>query len=150
MNNRKRKKWLKQHGEYVNPSECWNLYHSIAEFILPRLKKFRKETICYPGRKGAETFEKWEEILDKMILAFQYIKNENSWWVDNPKYDYTDYIHCYTKPDPDNENMVKVDIQLDKCAEEIKRNHIAEEKRRRDAINEGITLFAKWYRYLWW
>lgn len=150
MNNRKRKKWLKQHGEYVNPRECWNLDCTIAEFVLPRLKYYKKHSLGYPGREGTETPEKWDEVLDKMIIAFQYITEEDDWWIDDPKYDYTDYLHCYTKPDPGNENMVKVDIQLDKCAEDIKKNHVVEEKRRQATIDEGIALFAKWHRYLWW
>ena len=55
MNNRRRKKWLKQHGEYINPRECGNLDCTFAEFALPRLKYFKTHTLGYPGREGAET-----------------------------------------------------------------------------------------------
>lgn len=35
MKKRQRKKWLKQHGEYVNPRDTWALDYTIAEFALP-------------------------------------------------------------------------------------------------------------------
>ena len=42
MNKRTRKKWLKEQGLYVNPKETWNLDYTIAKFMLPRLKLFKK------------------------------------------------------------------------------------------------------------
>ena len=69
MNNRQRKKWLKQHNKYVNPSECWDLYYTIAEFVLPRLKKFKKDNIGYPSYCEMNSFDKWNEALDKKVLV---------------------------------------------------------------------------------
>lgn len=43
MKKRQRKKWLKKHGKYVSYSDLWNLDITIAKFVLPRLKKFKKE-----------------------------------------------------------------------------------------------------------
>lgn len=34
MNTRKRKKWQKKHGTYINPKECWDLYRTIGTDIL--------------------------------------------------------------------------------------------------------------------
>lgn len=87
MNNRQRKKWLKQQGLYVNPKETWNLDITFAKYIIPRLKKFKNLNNGYPGREEMDTPEKWDEALDKMIQAFEYVVNEFDWWVDNPKYD---------------------------------------------------------------
>ena len=67
MNKRTRKKWLKEQGLYVNPKETWNLDYTIAKFVLPRLKLFKKLNNGYPGREGMETKEKWDEALNKMI-----------------------------------------------------------------------------------
>lgn len=47
-----------------------NLDETIARFILPRLKFFRKKTCSYP--RGL-TFEEWKDILNKMILSFELI-----------------------------------------------------------------------------
>jgi hypothetical protein len=61
----------KKHG--FSPCECWNLDVTIAEFVLPRLRYFRKNTAGYPG---ALTQEKWDAKLDAMIAAFELIASE--------------------------------------------------------------------------
>ena len=59
-------------------TETWNLDYTIASFILPRLKRFKQVANCYPGNM---TLEEWEDILDKMIDAFEIKVKENgeSW-----------------------------------------------------------------------
>jgi len=49
--------------------ETWCLSGAIAEFILPRLKRFK---VVNNGFPGGLTEEKWDEIIDKMIFAFDY------------------------------------------------------------------------------
>jgi hypothetical protein len=49
-------------------SETWNLYTTISRFIVPRLKAFKENTICYPPEL---TPDEWNAILDKMIRAFE-------------------------------------------------------------------------------
>lgn len=88
MRKRQRKKWLKQHGKYVPYSDLWNLDITIANFVLPRLKKFKEENDGYPEREEMDTPEKWNEALDKMILAFEYVVSWDDWWLDDPKYNY--------------------------------------------------------------
>lgn len=51
-------------------SELWNLDYTIAEFILPRLIRYKEISISY-GAKYTE--EEWSDILDKMIHSFQVI-----------------------------------------------------------------------------
>lgn len=55
-------------------SETWSLDSTIARFIEPRLRVFKEIHGGYPGNL---TEEKWDEILDKMIKAFEYINNED-------------------------------------------------------------------------
>jgi len=50
-------------------SDTWSLDITIAEFILPRLKRFKACQGCYPCH--FETREDWDAILDKMIFAFE-------------------------------------------------------------------------------
>lgn len=76
MNSRQRKKYLRKHGLYIDESEVWNLNATITDFILPRLKKFKKITKSYPGREGMETFEMWNEALDKMIRSFELLQED--------------------------------------------------------------------------
>lgn len=72
MNKRQKiKKKLK-----VKNRELWNLDYTVAEWIVPRLKQFKKINIAYPGRPPMDTPEKWDEALDKMILAFELSKRD--------------------------------------------------------------------------
>ena len=48
MRKRQRKKWLKKHGKYVPYSDLWSLDITIANFVLPRLKKFKKKILVIP------------------------------------------------------------------------------------------------------
>ncbi len=61
-------KRLKKYG--FSDTETWSLFGVIAEFTLPRLKRFKKVTNGYPG--GEITEAKWNEILDDMIFAFEW------------------------------------------------------------------------------
>lgn len=53
-------------------SETWSLYYTIANFILPRLKRFKELTISVPCEL---TEEEWKSCLDQMIYAFEYAAN---------------------------------------------------------------------------
>lgn len=75
MNKRQRKKWLKKQGLYINPREMWNLNVTLAKYIFPRLKLYKKLTIAYPIYGEADTFEKWHTVLDKMIWSFEQVAN---------------------------------------------------------------------------
>ena len=50
-------------------TETWCLSSVIAEFILPRLIRFKEVANGYPMNL---TMEKWYEVLDKMIFAFEW------------------------------------------------------------------------------
>lgn len=94
-------------------TETWSLDSVVSSFILPRLKRFRDITNGYPGGvEEVSTPEKWKEVLDKMIFAFEW-------------------------------NLM--------CEEEVNYNLSDEEK---DAnwkkYSEGLDLFAKYFRALWW
>ena len=134
MNNRQRKKWLKKHRLYVNPKETWSLDVTLAKYIIPRLKKFKELENGYPGRGEMDTPEKWDEALDKMIQAFEYVIDLDEYWIDDPRYDYTDIMFGKNK----------------EFYEKIKENKRSEDIRRLAAINEGLQLFAKYYMSLWW
>lgn len=56
-------------------SETWSLDSTISRFIEPRLKAFKEYNVGYPG---GMTTEQWNEILDKMIKAFGYINNDET------------------------------------------------------------------------
>ena len=120
MNKRKRKKWLKQHNKYVNPRDTWNLDHTIASFILPRLKLFKKLGNGYPGHGEMDTPEKWNKALDKMINAFELIATADTYY---GLWDIEKNTYAEVKP-------------------------LLEQKQ--TEVEEGLQLFAKWFQSLWW
>jgi hypothetical protein len=63
----KNAKQLKEWG--FSDTETWSLYSPIAQFILPRLIRFREITCCYPA---GLTPEKWDFMLGEMIFAFDW------------------------------------------------------------------------------
>ena len=72
----------KRYGEYVkqlnkngfSDTETFALDSVISEFILPRLKRFKDINNGFPM---GLTPEKWDEILDKMIFAFDWSYNRD-------------------------------------------------------------------------
>ena len=144
MRQRARKKWLKKHNQYINPKELWNLDYTIAKFVLPRLIEFKENTISFPGYGEVDTRDKWDTALQKMITAFEYIITDEDWWIDDPRYDYSEGLHVET----DN-NTKTLHFYVDDWAKEIEKNQSAERDRRNEVIREGLELFSKYFRHLW-
>ena len=59
-------------------TELWNLDMTISRFILPRLKEFKDCTYGYPAK--FKSHKEWDEILDKMIEAFELTSSDKSWY----------------------------------------------------------------------
>lgn len=74
MNRRCKKK-----KQQIKAQELWGLDVHLAKLILPKLKAFREmHRISYPcNLKNNGGFEEWNNILDKMIFAFQYVVEED-------------------------------------------------------------------------
>jgi len=68
-----------------NPSDCWSLDYSLSKWLHPRLVHFRNNLCGHPSNI---TYEKWEEILDKMIFAFKNIADDDPclWTANNPDF----------------------------------------------------------------
>jgi hypothetical protein len=60
-------KQLKERG--FSDTETWSLFTVIAEFVLPRLERFKEIKGGYPSDL---TERKWNIILNKMIFAFEW------------------------------------------------------------------------------
>jgi hypothetical protein len=128
-------------------TELWNLYYTFALFILPRLVEFRKLTKAYPP--DFETFEEWVEIIDKMIYAFDHIANEESYQDEYEKEIGLTWDGAYElKKLPNTEYS---EIVQGKKYDEEKVNKLREwQKVEGEKIDEGLMLFGKYFRALWW
>ena len=69
------KKYQQQRLERgFDDSELWSLDGTITSFILPRLKRFKEITCGYPSDISEK---EWNNKLEKMITAFEYLENED-------------------------------------------------------------------------
>ena len=66
--------WYRQRKKSgFDDRETWSLDHTIVEFVLPRLIRFREITPGYPANL---TLKKWGKILDQIIYSMQAICDE--------------------------------------------------------------------------
>lgn len=91
MNKRKRKKHTRKCETSINTEEILSLDITIAKFIVPRLKLFRKREDSCPLR--FENEQEWYDILDKMIKAFEHLTKCSS---------------CISTDDPDWKDKEKI------------------------------------------
>lgn len=62
----------------ICPDECWDLRYSLALFLVPRLKLFKKKTHGWPSF-DFKTMEEWEAALDKMIASFERLMKDRDY-----------------------------------------------------------------------
>lgn len=111
-----------------------NLDRTIARFILPRLKFFKKKTHTSPF---GFTLKEWKSIIDKIILAFELILDDNEPDFGELKYHTEKADNGYWKIINDPNSTFDKD---------------AYEKWHKDKdikINEGLQLFVKYFQDLW-
>jgi hypothetical protein len=114
---RRVKFWWQRQTRGFDDSETWSLDNTLAGMIWPRIARLKELNTGYPcdiayDYGDEEGPKKWNEYLDKMILAFKLIEE-------------------------------------DKCffGEPNWREKEEEQERK---IDEGLDLFRKYYRNLWW
>lgn len=110
----------------VNVEDLYDFDITIARFILPRLMVFKEH--CERTPRVTMTHEEWNEILDKMIYAF-------------------DRIACQTEEDtPEYKAYIKAIWNNEMDLVDLKRAAKASLK----PIADGLSLYHKYYRSLWW
>jgi hypothetical protein len=99
-------------------------------------------------KKYEGNFDKWLKILDKMILAFEYVKDDMDSFEPN-------YVWPERHLEPCKDGLGSILEHKFKDDKE-KRDHEAywdryktETEKRELIIKEGLALFAKYYRSLW-
>ncbi|MFY9240970.1 MAG: hypothetical protein WAO78_19230 [Roseovarius sp.] len=113
--------------------EAWNFNSWHSEFITPRLKVLRT---TLHGNPTGTTFEEWEVILDKIIWSFEHFNDEIM-----PQYS-DDYDHSLEVSERDG---MTVFTPLNKTGTvDYTECHAHSSK-----VQEGLDLFAKYYRHLW-
>lgn len=127
-------------------TELWNLEFSIAKYVLPRLIEYRKVMNGYPA--SVNTFEEFQEIVDKMIYAFDHIVNEDKYTDDLEKELEIDWNGCYkTTKLPDGNYQLE---HTEKYNSEKINKYREEQNNIGEKIDEGLRLFGEYFRALWW
>ena len=122
----------------VSDSECWSLDWTLTNFILPRLKHFKK--INVHTHPPDITPERWHEILDELIWTFEYMHDEEKF---NPMPPVM-YVRVNMDDYFKNINREKTPEQKQAWKEYFEKSAELEERRKR-----GMQLFAKYYFQLW-
>ena len=118
----------------VADQECWSLDYTLTNYILPRLKHFKKmKRHTYPNDI---TPEEWEKILDEMIWAFEYMADEDK-FIQFPDTG-TDIF------DVNSFNRKKTEKQQHDWDQ-----YLSKSKQLQYRKNEALLLFAKYYEALW-
>ncbi|MBQ9576925.1 MAG: hypothetical protein IJV11_08615 [Muribaculaceae bacterium] len=113
-------------AQKISVEELYDLDITIACFILPRLIAFKQHCDRTPNFNMSH--EEWNDILDKMIYAFDRIASQTE--EDTPEY------KAYIKAIWNNEEDLA----------HLKHDAKASLK----PISEGLSLYHKYYRSLWW
>lgn len=69
--------WWQRRTRGWDDTETWNLDHTIAKFIVPRLRKLKELNNGYPPTL---TPQEWDEILDSMIWTFSQVIEDGIYW----------------------------------------------------------------------
>ncbi len=122
-------KWFCQRGRR-GWADCdwWNMDNYLIGIILPMLKELKKNGHGYPGIDEADTPEKWDAILDHMILGFEVGKRV----IDDEYFLETNADILTRTPTSD-----EVKLWGEKAEADQK------------IFDEGMKLFARWYLSLW-
>lgn len=67
------KRWLQRRARGWDDSETWNLDITFADYIVPRLIRYKQIKGGHPYELSSEA---WDEILEKMIKAFSLIRDQ--------------------------------------------------------------------------
>ena len=120
----------------IHDYDTWNADHTLALIIHPLLIKFSEQPHGYPADL---TEDEWDTIIDKMIFSFSCSLDSD--WEDqfyiNTRLDSTESLDDSIKSLKIIDNFS--DLKFDKEGYE----------KFVEKIDEGLSLFAKYYRHLW-
>ncbi len=105
--------------------DLWSLDYYITKIMIQALKQFKNNHGGYPGHGEAETPEKWDSIIEEMIVGFEAAQRV----IDD------DYFKTTGFPEQHKEGDAKKWIKLSKEDQKI--------------FKDKMKIFIKWYFHLW-
>lgn len=149
---KKDKPYHKCRREIKRKGYCWSeimdLDRTIAAFILPRLKEFKRTLVGHPVDMS---LEEWNSILDKMIWSFSEIIDDKNNPLYLKKYDdklsrrYDDVFKRISDG-----GVLEVKPESDEVDEPIfDEEYYKLDKEYEERVSEGLNLFGKHFQSLW-
>jgi len=139
---------LKGKQPIFNVSDTRSLDCTLNPVIAEGLKKFKdvienSEFAGYPAEfeleNDDEAFRNWLDVIDKMIYAFD---------ANEPEIPKTNYLEMVTSDDPNENGYFPIEINI--LDQEVYNKHKADDEEHHKKVQEGLDLFAKHYKSLWW
>lgn len=143
-----------------NAQDTYSLYEVLSPVIYEGLKKF-KEVILLPENENhtgvpstilreyfpefdngvleGKHIDKWHEVLDTMIYAFEDKEPDME--------DYAFSMKMNSHP-TEHEEYVRATIEVEGEAEHLR--YKEDMNKHNDKVSEGLELFGKYYAALWW
>lgn len=106
----------------VSRADTYSLDSTLSMVISKSLRRFKEDVESFPGHPVDVTYDEWIDIIDTMIWAFEEVNK--------------DYESPLFEEYEDSDEDLK---EYSKKLQEHEKN-----------IQDGIELFAKYYRNLWW
>lgn len=128
----------------IDKWDTWSMDNTLSLIIEPMLKQLKVTQNGYPS--GLEEQE-WNEILDKMIFAFESL---NSDWEDQYHSGEIDFVSIPI--DKDGNEVDRKDAVYYRMDKGPKDTHVFDEegwRKHDEKIQEGLELFGKYFRSLW-
>jgi len=138
--------WQRAKNGYAR-CDTWDIDYWFNSIMPHMIDDMIKDLHSYPGRKGAEDYDKWVEILQTMKV---YIRESNeetcsqkNEWEDSYELKSSCTVdeqgrnvwHSEALPKANWEKYLKREKEIDKY--------------RRDCLDKGLELFKKWYWDMW-
>jgi len=120
--------------------DTWSLDITLNPIISEGLKKFLEVIVSddIAGHPSDTTWEQWLDMLDKMIYAFDSHEPEIP----------DGYLHMEIIEEPNEQGDFPIEITV---TDQIKYDIYKEELiMHENKVQEGLNLFAKYYKHLWW
>lgn len=144
LRTKQKDKWLR--GRKYSKYDTWDLFVVFAADIHKGLTLFKRTNVnSYPGRLGS--MEEWHKIIDEMIWTFNELRlNEpgNPHMIDAGRLDREIKIE-YGEPEGAG---VPIKI-IDNCTPKEKKRIDEETEAYYKRIENGLNLFAEYFRDLW-
>lgn len=128
----------------IDKWDTWSMDNTLSLIIEPMLKQLKVTQNGYPS--GLEEQE-WNEILDKMIFAFESINND---WENQYHSGEVDFLHVPIDKDGNEVSPENAEYyRLDRGPNDTHVFDAEGWKKHDEKIQEGLELFGKHFRSLW-